>query len=180
MEGCTPFVQLGCLVLMVLLRLCSRPLEGSCLVVVLTAGSVTFTHSSCITSMSLGTQAFHPQASLTKATLSDSLPPCHIGSLLWITWLSPTCHIIVSLLPFCATWYPPDVLPTSLSHPKTEDLGEEVETQQMWDVRYRIRDHTNNTVSVTTGCQFELRQKSVFTDCHSEASVSGPSVPTAS
>lgn len=164
-----------------------QALEGSCLVVVHTPGSVTFTHSSCITSMSLGTQAFHPQASLTKATLSDSLPACHIGSLLWITWLSPTCHTMASLLPFCATWYPPDVLPTSLSHPKTEDLGEEVETQQRWDVRYslqgwitRIRDHTNNIVSVTTGCQFELRQKSVVTDCHSEASVSGPSVPTAS
>ncbi|EGV93300.1 hypothetical protein I79_003307 [Cricetulus griseus] len=28
----------------------------------------------------------------------------------------------------------------------------------------RIRDHTNNMVSVTTGCQFELRQQSVVTD----------------
>lgn len=137
--------------------------------------------------MSLGTQALHPQASLTKATLPDSLPPCHIGSLLWITWLSPTCHRMVSLLPFSATWYPPDALPTSLSHPKTEDLGVEVETQQRWDVRYslqgwitRIRDHTNYMVSVTTGCQFELRQKSAVTDCHSEASVSRPSVPTPS
>lgn len=150
--------------------------------------AVTFTHSSYITSMSLGTRpSTHTQASLTKATLPDSLPPCHIGSLLWITWLSPTCHRMVSLLPFSANWYPPDALPTSPSHPKTEDLGVEVETQQRWDVRYslqgwitRIRDHTNYMVSVTTGCQFELRQKSAVTDCHSEASVSRPSVPTAS
>lgn len=28
----------------------------------------------------------------------------------------------------------------------------------------RIRDHTNNMVSVTTGCQFELRQQSIVTD----------------
>lgn len=94
-----------------------------------------FTRSSYITSMPLGTQAFHPQASLTKATLPDSLPPCHIGSWLWITWLSSACHRMTSLLPFSANWYPPDALPTSLSCPKTEDLGVEVKTQQKWDVR---------------------------------------------
>lgn len=27
-----------------------------------------------------------------------------------------------------------------------------------------IKDHTNTMVSVTTGCQFELRQQSVVTD----------------
>lgn len=178
MESCTLLGQLGYLALVALFPMCSRSLEGSDLsggsLGLLRDRAVTFTCSFYITSMSLDTQAFHPQASQTKARLPDSLPPCHTGSWLWITYLA-----VLPSLPR----YPPDALPTSLSHPKTEGLGVEVERQQRWDVREGLKgwitgigDHTNYMVSMTTGCQFELRPQSVVTDCHNKVSVSGPTV----
>lgn len=49
---------------------------------------------------------------------------------------------MTSPLPFSANWYS-DALPVSLSLPKTEELGVEVETQQRWDVRYGLQGWIN-------------------------------------
>lgn len=99
MESCTLLGQLGYLALVALFPMCSRSLEGSDLsggsLGLLRDRAVTFTCSFYITSMSLDTQAFHPQASQTKARLPDSLPPCHTGSWLWITYLA-----VLPSLPF--------------------------------------------------------------------------------
>lgn len=151
--------------------MCSRPLEGIYLVVALTPGSSN-RQNSHIHLLVLHNLNVTRHSGLPPTGLFDQSNTSWLSAGCGIPGLSSTCHRMISLLPFSANWYPPDALPTSLSYLKTEDFRVEVETQQRWDVRYGlqgwitgIRDHTNYKVSVTTGCQCELRQQSVVTDC---------------